>query len=392
MFEAALNISRRAHRRVDRVRQLARRARAAAARGPRPQGVYATDTPERWLVLSVADRRAVGGDGRCARASRLGRPIPRSAAHAGRRAAHDLLDEKLGAWAAEIDLDKAIDLLRRRGRARRTRVRRPPHARSIRSSSPAATTRTSTTRSSATQRYPSLPFRYASVDHWLRHAGADARPAQPRDPHRPRPLRRRDRRASKPSDQIGTDPARTVRRAMSTDLFDRVAVIDVDTHLTEPPDVWTARVPVGDARRRAAHRAHRRQRRVDGGRRAPRSSRLLLHGRLRRRHAGVDPEDVRRDPRRDVRRRRAPRVPRRAGHPRPGAVPERGRLRERLLPPARRHASSSRSACAPTTTSSTTGAAPIPTGCSRSPRSPFWDVDLADQPSCSAASSSATGR
>jgi len=28
-----------------------------------------------------------------------------------------------------------------------------------------------------------------------------------------------------------------------TDLFDRFDVIDVDTHLTEPPDVWTARVP-----------------------------------------------------------------------------------------------------------------------------------------------------
>ncbi len=27
------------------------------------------------------------------------------------------------------------------------------------------------------------------------------------------------------------------------DLFDRFAVIDVDTHLTEPPDVWTARMP-----------------------------------------------------------------------------------------------------------------------------------------------------
>ena len=30
---------------------------------------------------------------------------------------------------------------------------------------------------------------------------------------------------------------------MATDLFDRYRVIDVDTHLTEPPDVWTARVP-----------------------------------------------------------------------------------------------------------------------------------------------------
>ena len=27
------------------------------------------------------------------------------------------------------------------------------------------------------------------------------------------------------------------------DLFDRFQVIDVDTHLTEPPDVWTARMP-----------------------------------------------------------------------------------------------------------------------------------------------------
>lgn len=28
-----------------------------------------------------------------------------------------------------------------------------------------------------------------------------------------------------------------------TDLFDRFRVIDVDTHLTEPPDLWTSRVP-----------------------------------------------------------------------------------------------------------------------------------------------------
>ncbi len=29
---------------------------------------------------------------------------------------------------------------------------------------------------------------------------------------------------------------------MATDLFERHAVIDVDTHVTEPPDVFTARV------------------------------------------------------------------------------------------------------------------------------------------------------
>ena len=30
---------------------------------------------------------------------------------------------------------------------------------------------------------------------------------------------------------------------MTRDLFDRMRVIDVDTHLTEPPDLWTARFP-----------------------------------------------------------------------------------------------------------------------------------------------------
>jgi uncharacterized protein len=30
---------------------------------------------------------------------------------------------------------------------------------------------------------------------------------------------------------------------VTTDLFERCAVIDVDTHLTEPPDVWTSRMP-----------------------------------------------------------------------------------------------------------------------------------------------------
>ena len=36
---------------------------------------------------------------------------------------------------------------------------------------------------------------------------------------------------------------RSVRTGTVTDLFDRYRVIDVDTHLTEPPDVWTARMP-----------------------------------------------------------------------------------------------------------------------------------------------------
>ena len=73
---------------------------------------------------------------------------------------------------------------------------------------------------------------------------------------------------------------------MSLDLFDRFDVIDVDTHLTEPPDAWTARMPAVAARRRAPHRARRRARRLDGRRQAHRRARLLLDGRLRRRHAG----------------------------------------------------------------------------------------------------------
>jgi len=58
------------------------------------------------------------------------------------------------------------------------------------------------------------------------------------------------------------------------DLFDRVAVIDVDTHLTEPPDTWVARVPssMHDAVRTwNASTATT----CDGRRRAPRSPGLL---------------------------------------------------------------------------------------------------------------------
>ena len=37
--------------------------------------------------------------------------------------------------------------------------------------------------------------------------------------------------------------AKFVRGAMAIDLFDRVTVIDVDTHITEPPNVFVDRVP-----------------------------------------------------------------------------------------------------------------------------------------------------
>jgi crotonobetainyl-CoA:carnitine CoA-transferase CaiB-like acyl-CoA transferase len=127
--------------------------------------VYATDTPERWLVLSVATDaqwRAL--------VDALGRPEwatdPALSTHAGRRAAHDLLDERLATWAADIDLEKAIDLLIGAGvpaapayDARRTSGHPQFVARGYyeQLDHPIVGVRD----------YPSLPFRFASVDRWL---------------------------------------------------------------------------------------------------------------------------------------------------------------------------------------------------------------------------------
>ena len=191
MFEAALNIS------AELIVEWTAYGNAIAREGSRspwaaPQGIYATDTPERWLVVSVAT-----DDQWSAMVDALGRPDwatdPALATHAGRRAAHDLLDEKLGAWAADIDLDKAVDLLIGAGVPAA-----PVYDGRLSSQHPQFVARGYYEDLDhpiiGAQPYPSLPFRYASVDRWLRHAGADARPAQPRDPHRPRPLRGGDRR------------------------------------------------------------------------------------------------------------------------------------------------------------------------------------------------------
>ena len=193
MFEAALNISAELDRRVDRLRQL------ALPRGqPQPVGRAAgrlRDRHARALAGALGgDRRRSGRRwstrsavptgptdpalGHARRSARRARPARREARRVGRR--HRPRQGRRPAG--------------RRGRPRRAGVRRPRSRRSTRSSSPAATTRTSTTRSSASQPHPSLPFRYASVDRLAPHRVADARPAQPRDPHRPRPLRRGDRR------------------------------------------------------------------------------------------------------------------------------------------------------------------------------------------------------
>jgi crotonobetainyl-CoA:carnitine CoA-transferase CaiB-like acyl-CoA transferase len=167
MFEAALNIS------AELIVEWTKYGNALTREGSRspwaaPQGVYATDTRERWLVLSVATDEQWS-----ALVDALGRPDwatdPAVRTHQGRRAAHDLLDEKLGAWAAETDLDKAVDLLVSAGvpaapavDARRTSEHPQYVARGYYEypEHPVIGVRG----------HPSVPFRFASVDHWLRRA------------------------------------------------------------------------------------------------------------------------------------------------------------------------------------------------------------------------------
>jgi crotonobetainyl-CoA:carnitine CoA-transferase CaiB-like acyl-CoA transferase len=164
MFEAALNIS------AELIVEWTAYGNSLSREGSRspwaaPQGIYATDTPERWLVLSVATDDQWG-----ALVDALGRPDwatdPALATHAGRRAAHDRLDEKLAAWAADIDLDKALDLLLGAGvpaaptyDARRTSGHPQFVARSYYEQLDHPVV--------GVQAHPSLPFRFAGVDHWL---------------------------------------------------------------------------------------------------------------------------------------------------------------------------------------------------------------------------------
>jgi crotonobetainyl-CoA:carnitine CoA-transferase CaiB-like acyl-CoA transferase len=82
-----------------------------------PQGLYACHAPaalgtldEQWLAVSVANDEQWQ-----ALVKVLGSPQwaldPQLASHAGRRAAGDLLDERLGAWALGRDLAETVDTL-----------------------------------------------------------------------------------------------------------------------------------------------------------------------------------------------------------------------------------------------------------------------------------------
>lgn len=136
-------------------------------RSPRaaPQGVYACAGDDKWLALSVLDDEQWS-----ALVKALGSPDwaldPALGTAAGRRSAHDLIDERLGDWAAATDLASAVSTLIDAG---------VPAA-------PAFDPRVVHTNPQfAARRYfevvdhpvagsletPTLPFRYESRDHWI---------------------------------------------------------------------------------------------------------------------------------------------------------------------------------------------------------------------------------
>jgi crotonobetainyl-CoA:carnitine CoA-transferase CaiB-like acyl-CoA transferase len=109
MFEAALNVAAEpvlewtAY--ANRVARDGNRSPAAA-----PQGLYACAGTEQWLAVSVAT------DGQWQRlADVIGHPElaadPELAGLSGRRRHHDRLDAAIAAWAAPLDLAKAVDAL-----------------------------------------------------------------------------------------------------------------------------------------------------------------------------------------------------------------------------------------------------------------------------------------
>jgi crotonobetainyl-CoA:carnitine CoA-transferase CaiB-like acyl-CoA transferase len=130
-----------------------------------PQNLYACSGEEQWLALSV--HTDAQWEGLCAA---LGRQAwaadPKLATHTGRRADHDRLDSELSKWAATQQLDDAISSLIAHGvpagRACDPRVTSGHPQLSARHfyeevDHPVA----------GRHPVPGLPFRLASVDHWL---------------------------------------------------------------------------------------------------------------------------------------------------------------------------------------------------------------------------------
>ena len=143
--------------------------------GAAPQGLYACAGFDRWLAVSVETDEQWR-----ALVHALGEPAwatdPALATAAGRHAQHDLLDERIGAWCARRDAHESAELLVAHGvpaafgRDPRLLVEHPQlRARRYHETvdHPVVGERPT----------PTVPFRYASVDRWLRRAaptlGAD---------------------------------------------------------------------------------------------------------------------------------------------------------------------------------------------------------------------------
>ncbi len=131
-----------------------------------PQGLYRGREPETWLAVSVAT-----DDQWRSLVAALGTPMWASdadfAGEAGRRARHDELDERLAEWSATRDVAEAAELLVAHGvpaavgRDPRSMYDHPQlRARGFYEAIDHPVVGRLAT--------PTLPFRFASVDHWLR--------------------------------------------------------------------------------------------------------------------------------------------------------------------------------------------------------------------------------
>ena len=133
-----------------------------------PQGVYAGAGLEQWLALSVAtDEQWM------TLVVELGSPAwacdAALSTHIGRAAHHDLIDEHLRAWVADRDVAAVADALVARGVP--AAVCFDPR---VQSAHPQMMARgffeTVDHPELGTHPVPGLPFRYASVDHWVNRA------------------------------------------------------------------------------------------------------------------------------------------------------------------------------------------------------------------------------
>ena len=133
-----------------------------------PQGLYRGRDDETWLAISVATDAQWDGVGRRARPSRRGRPIPSSRRTPAGAPATTSSTRGLEEWAATQRRRRSGGAARRARRAGRARTRSALDDRPSAAPGPRLLRGRSTTRSSARSRTPTWPFRFASVDRWLR--------------------------------------------------------------------------------------------------------------------------------------------------------------------------------------------------------------------------------